>query len=71
VYNIGKYKEAKKIAKRAVSVAKGRTYEDLYRRLGSKEGETEIYRMAKVRARKTANFNQAKCIKVEIERTSW
>ncbi|TKW31776.2 hypothetical protein SEVIR_2G129701v4 [Setaria viridis] len=67
VDSIEKYKEAKKIAKRAVSVAKGRAYEGLYQRLGTKEGEKGIYRMAKVRERKTRDFNQVKCIKDEME----
>ena len=37
--NIEKYKMAKKAAKRAVSEARGRAYEDLYQWLGTKEGE--------------------------------
>ena len=36
--NIEGYKLAKRVAKRAVSVAKGKTYDDLYQRLGTKEG---------------------------------
>jgi hypothetical protein len=36
VNNIKKYKVAKKTAKRAVSVVKGRAYEDLYQRLSIK-----------------------------------
>ena len=63
--DIEKYKVAKKTAKRAVSVAKGRAYEDLYQRLSTKEGEKDIYRMARVRERKTRDFNQVKCIKDE------
>ena len=62
-----KYKVAKKYAKRAVSEAKGRAYEDLYRRLSTKEGEKDIYRMARARDRKTRDFNQVKCIKDERE----
>ena len=58
---------AKKIAKRAVSEAKGRAYEDLYRRLSTKKGEKDIYRMARARDRKTRDFNQVKCIKDERE----
>ena len=46
--NIEKYKVAKKTAKRAMSEAKGRAYEDLYRRLSTKEGEKDIYRMASI-----------------------
>ena len=64
--NIEKYKVAKKTAKRAVSEAKGRAYEDLYRRLSTKEGD-DIYRMAKAHDRKTRDFNQVKCIKDERE----
>ena len=42
VDNIEKYKVAKKTAKRAISVAKGRAYEDLYQHLSMKEGEKDI-----------------------------
>ena len=41
VDNIEKYKVAKKTAKRAISVAKGRAYEDLYQYLSTKEGEKD------------------------------
>ena len=61
--NIEKYKMAKKAAKRAVGEARGRAYEDLYQRLGTKEGERDIYKMAKIRERKTRDIGQLKCIK--------
>ena len=61
------YKPIKKTAKRAVSEAKGRAYEDLYRHLSMKEGEKDIYRMAWAHDRKTRDFNQVKCIKDERE----
>ena len=67
VDNIEKYKVAKKTAKRVVSVAKGRAYENLYQRLSTKEGEKDIYRMARARDRKTRDFNQVKCINDERE----
>ena len=51
VDNIEKYKVAKKTAKRAVSVANGRAYEDLYQHLSTNEGEKDIYRMARVHER--------------------
>ena len=57
------YKGAKKAAKRAVSEARGQAYEDLYQRLSTKEGERDIYKMAKTRERKTRDVNQVKCIK--------
>ena len=46
---------------------RGRAYEDLYRCLSTKEGEKDIYRMARARDRKTRDFNQVKCIKDERE----
>ena len=50
-----------------MSEAKGRAYEDLYRRLSTKEGEKDIYRIARARDRKIRDFNQVKCIKDERE----
>ena len=67
VDNIEKYKVAKNTAKRAISVAKGRAYEDLYQYLSTKEEEKDIYRIARVRERKTRDFDQVKCIKDERE----
>jgi hypothetical protein len=51
--NVKRYKVVKKTAKRVVSKARGQMYDGLYQRLGMKEGETNIYRMAKSRERKT------------------
>ena len=45
------YKEKKSKAKKAVAMAKGRAYEDLYARLEIKEGEKELYRLARQRDR--------------------
>jgi hypothetical protein len=67
VNNIERYKVTKKIAKRAVSEARGRMYDGLYQRLGTKEGENDIYRMAKSRERKMRDIIQIKCIKDETE----
>jgi hypothetical protein len=47
VNNVERYKVAKKTAKRAVSDVRGQMYDELYQRLGTKEGEKDIYRMAK------------------------
>jgi hypothetical protein len=58
---------AKKTAKRAVGEAKGQAYEGLYQHLNMKEGEKDIYRMARARDRKTRDLNQVKCIKDERE----
>jgi hypothetical protein len=66
VDNIEKYKVPKKTAKRDVSLVKCRTYENLYQRLSTKEGENkDIYRMDRVHKRKIRDFNQVKCTKNE------
>jgi hypothetical protein len=44
-----------------------RMYDWLYQRLGTKEREKDIYRMAKSRERKTRDIIQVKCIKDETE----
>ncbi|RLN22702.1 uncharacterized protein C2845_PM07G30060 [Panicum miliaceum] len=66
--NIESYNLAKRVAKQGVSVAKGKAYDDLYRRLVTKEGEKDIYRMARIRERKTRDIKQIKCIKDGIDR---
>jgi hypothetical protein len=43
-------------------------YNGLYQRLDTKEGEKDIYRMAKSKERKMRDIIQVKCIKDETER---
>ena len=59
------YKEAKKAVKRVVSEARLKVYENLYKWLDTKDGERDIYKLAKARERKIRNLNQVKCIKDE------
>jgi hypothetical protein len=66
--NIESYRLAKRSAKRAVSVAKGQTFDDLYQQLDMKEGEKDIYRITRIRERKTRDINQIKCIKDGTDR---
>ena len=47
-----KYKEAKRAAKRAVAIAKSKKYDEVYERLGTREGEKDVYKIAKSRARR-------------------
>nr|GEX69745.1 integrator complex subunit 11 [Tanacetum cinerariifolium] len=47
-----RYKVAKRETKIIVAQAKDKTYKDLYRKLDSKEGENDIYKIAKARERK-------------------
>jgi hypothetical protein len=66
--NIEGYRLVKRSAKRAVSVAKGQAFDNLYQWLGTKEGEKDIYRIARARERKTRDINQIKCIKDGTDR---
>jgi hypothetical protein len=68
VNNIERYKVVKKTTKQAVSEVRGRMYDGPYQWLGTKEGEKDIYRMAKSRERKTRDIIQVKFIKDETER---
>ncbi|XP_071714155.1 uncharacterized protein [Rutidosis leptorrhynchoides] len=44
-----RYKEVKREAKKAVACAKEKAYEELYKKLDSKEGANDIYKIAKAR----------------------
>ena len=46
--NLEKYKKSNKYAKRIVSDAKNKAYDDLYNRLGTKEGEKDVFRKESV-----------------------
>ncbi|VAI15773.1 unnamed protein product [Triticum turgidum subsp. durum] len=65
-----KYKVAKKTAKRDISEARGQAYEDLYQHLclNTKEGERDIYKMAKIRERKTRDVNQELEVREALKR---
>jgi hypothetical protein len=51
-----------------MSEVRGRVYTELYRKLDTKEGENDVYKMAKLRERKTRDFHQVKYIKDEADR---
>ncbi|XP_071695280.1 uncharacterized protein [Rutidosis leptorrhynchoides] len=58
-----RYKEAKREAKKVVAIAKDKAYEDLHRKLDSKEGANDIYRIAKARERGRRDLGNIKYIK--------
>ena len=58
-----KYKVAKKIAKRIISDSKARVHNDVYEKLKTREGEKELYKIAKLRDRKGKDLNGVRCIK--------
>ena len=43
------YRIVKKEAKKAVALVKNNAYEKLYQRLNSKEGESEVFKLARAR----------------------
>ncbi|KAL4142691.1 hypothetical protein QTP88_005101 [Uroleucon formosanum] len=62
------YKSVCKIVKSAVSKAKLKRYDELYEGLRTREGEKEIYRLAKVRVKRTRDLQNVWCIKSEDKR---
>ncbi|XP_071740687.1 uncharacterized protein [Rutidosis leptorrhynchoides] len=64
-----RYKEAKREAKKAVACAKDKAYEDLYKKLDSKEGANDIYRISKARERRRRDIDNIKFIKDEAGQT--
>ncbi|XP_071719528.1 uncharacterized protein [Rutidosis leptorrhynchoides] len=64
-----RYKEAKREAKKAVARVKEKAYEDLYRKLDSKEGANDIYRIAKAREQRRRDLDNTKFIKNEAGQT--
>ena len=57
------YKEKKNKAKKAVAMAKGHAYDHLYARLETKEGEKELYRLARQRDRAGKDVQHLRVIK--------
>ncbi|XP_071718307.1 uncharacterized protein [Rutidosis leptorrhynchoides] len=62
------YKEANREAKKVVTYAKEKAYEEFYRRLDSKEGANDIYRIAKARVRRR-DIDNVKFVKDDDGRT--
>ena len=63
-----RYKYVRKYAKIEIRDAKFKLYDDLYDKLGTKDGEKDVYKLAKLRESKTRDFNHIKCIKNEDSR---
>ncbi|XP_070667542.1 uncharacterized protein [Malus domestica] len=65
VENGERYRIAKKEAKKVVREAKLVAFDDMYKRLDTKEIELDIYKLARAREKKTRELNQVRCIKDE------
>ena len=59
------HKEKKSKAKKAVAMAKGRVYDNLYARMKTKEGEKELYRLVRQRDRAGKDVQHVRVIKDE------
>ena len=57
------YETARKQAKREVAKARIKAYEELYKKLETKEGENELLKIAKQRNRQSKNVPQVRAIK--------
>ena len=60
-----RYKLAKKEAKKAVQNARVKLYKEVYEKLDTKEVENDIYRIARIRERKTRDLCTRRCVKDE------
>ncbi|KAK3566754.1 hypothetical protein QTP86_004437 [Hemibagrus guttatus] len=61
--NRQEYKELQRRVKREVSKAKQKTYDELYTRLDTREGEKDLYRLARQRDRDGKDVQQVRVIK--------
>ncbi|GJW30143.1 retrovirus-related pol polyprotein LINE-1 [Tanacetum coccineum] len=64
-----RYKEAKRQAKKVIAQAKEKAYEHLYKKLDSKEGANDIFRIVKAQERRRRDLGEICFIKDEEGRT--
>lgn len=62
------YKVAQMAMNKAVSKAKYEAYDDLYIKLGTNKGEKRIYKLYKVRERRSRDMDHVRCIRDENQR---
>ena len=60
-----KYRKAKRATKRAVAISKGKQYDEVYDRLGTREGEKGVYKIVKSRARSQRDVGDVRCVRDE------
>ncbi|KAL6568984.1 hypothetical protein OROGR_000709 [Orobanche gracilis] len=66
--NYERYKKARTEAKKAVRNARSKVNKELYARLDTKEGEKDIYKLARMREKKTRDIGIVKCVKDNDQR---
>lgn len=57
------YEKTKKEIKKVVRDAKFKAYDDIYNRLGIREGEKDIFKLVKIQERKSKDLDHVKCIR--------
>ena len=62
------YKAAKKLAKKVVTIVKNSAYERLYQKLQTKEGQKDVFKLARAREKKTRDLGCVRCLKVRTVR---
>ena len=60
-----KYKDARKVAKKVVVLTKNNAFERLYQKFETKEGEKDIFKLARAREKKTRDLGSVRCVKSE------
>ena len=60
------YKIARKQAKKEVAKARNKAYEELHKKLETKEGENELFKIAKQRNTQSRDVQQVRVIKVKL-----
>ena len=63
-----RYKLAKKEAKKVAQNARAKVYKEVYGKLDTKEVEKDIYRIARLRERKTSDICTVRCVKDEDQK---
>jgi len=63
-----RYKLAKKEAKKAIQNTRSKVYKEVYEKLNTKEVENDIYRIARIRERKTRDLCTVRCVKDENQK---
>ena len=63
-----RYKLAKKETKKAVQNARAKLYKEVYEKLDTEEVEKDIYRIARIRERKTRDLCAVRCVKHEDQK---
>jgi len=58
-----KYKDAKKLAKKAVTLSKNNAFERLCQKLETKEGEKGVFKLARAREKRTRDLGNIGCVK--------